>query len=49
MYISHNCKDQKIIVNQSEYLNKVLVYLNLATNLTSTPLLLDYVFKPNDK
>ena len=24
IYISHNCKDQKIFVDQSEYLNKVL-------------------------
>jgi len=25
IYISYNCKDQKIFVDQSEYLNKVLV------------------------
>jgi len=47
--MSYNCKDQKIIVNQSEYLNKVLVYLDLVANLTSTSLLLGYVFKPNNK
>ena len=49
MYISHNHKDQKIFVNQSEYLNKVLVYFNITTNPTSTPLLLGYVFKSNNK
>ena len=46
--ISHNYKDQKIFVDQSEYLNKVLVCFNIATNPTSTLLLLDYVFKSND-
>ena len=49
MYISHNCKNQKIFVDQSEYLNKVLAYFSIATNPTSTPLLLGYMFKPNDK
>ena len=49
MYISHNCKNQKIFLDQSECLNKVLAYFNIATNLTSTPLLLGYVFKPNNK
>jgi len=49
MYISHNCKDQRIFVDQSEYLNKVLAWFNIATNTTSTLLLLGYVFKPNDK
>jgi len=49
MFISCNCKDQKIFVDQSKYLNKVIAYFNIATNPTSTPLLLDYVFKPNDK
>jgi len=24
MYINYNCKDQKILIDQSEYLNKVL-------------------------
>jgi len=49
MYINHNHKDQKIFIDQSEYLDKVLVYFNIITNLTSTLLLLDYMFKPNDK
>jgi len=49
MYISHNCNDQKIFVDQSKYLNKVLAQFNVATNPISTPLLLDYVFKPNNK
>ena len=47
--INCNCKNQKIFVDQSEYLNKVLAQSNITTNLTSTPLLLDYVFKLNDK
>ena len=49
MCINYNCKDQKIFVDQSEYLNKVLVWFNVATNPTSTSLSLGYVFKPNDK
>jgi len=49
MYINCNCKDQKIFVDQSEYLNKALAQFNVTTNPTSTPLPLDYVFKPNDK
>jgi len=49
MHISRNCKNQKIFVDQSECLNKVLACFNIATNLTSTPLSLDYVFKPNNK
>ena len=48
MYKSY-CKDQKIFVDQSEYLNKVLAQFNVTTNLTSTPLLLGYVFESNDK
>ena len=42
MLISCNHKNWKIFVDQFEY-------LNIATNLTSTLLLLDYVFKPNNK
>ena len=38
-----------IFVDQSEYLNKVLAYFNIVTNLTCTLLPLGYVFKPNDK
>jgi len=49
MCINCNCKDQKIFVDQSEYLKKVLAQFNITTNPTSTPLLLGYVFKPNDK
>jgi len=49
IHISCNCKDQKIFVDQSKYLNKVLAYFNIATNPTSTLLLLNYVFKHNDK
>ena len=49
IYISHNCKNQKIFVDQNKYLDKVLVYFNIVTSLISTPLLLGYVFKPNDK
>ena len=47
--MSCNCKNQKIFVDQSKYLNKVLAYFNIAINLTSTPLLLGYMFKPNNK
>ena len=49
MYISYNYKNQKIFINQSKYLNKVLVCFNIVTNPTSIPLLLGYIFKPNDK
>jgi len=49
MYINHNHNNQKIFIDQSEYLNKVLAHFNVETNLTSTLLLLDYMFKPNDK
>jgi len=49
IYISHNHKDQKIFVDQSEYLNKVLVCFNVVTNPTNTPLPLGCMFKPNNK
>ena len=35
IYINHNLKDQKIFVNQSKYLNKVIAWFNITTNLTS--------------
>ena len=44
MCISCNHKDQEIFVNQSEYLIKVLIYFNITTNLTSTLLLLGYIY-----
>ena len=49
MYINCSYKNKKIFVDQSEYLNKVLVQFNIATNPTSAPLLLGYMFKPNNK
>jgi len=49
IYISFNHKNWKIFVDQSEYLDKFLAYFNIATSLMSTLLLLDYMFKPNDK
>jgi len=49
IYISWNCNYQRIFVDQSKYLNKVLAYFNIATNPTSTSFLLGYVFKPNNK
>ena len=47
--INHNHKNQKIFINQSEYLNKVLAWFNVTTNPTSNSFLLDYMFKPNNK
>ena len=49
MCINYNYKNQKIFVDQFEYLDKVLIYFNIATNLISTPLLSSYMFKPKDK
>jgi len=49
MCINCNYKNQKIFVDQFEYLNKVLAWFNITTNPTSTLLLLGYVFKLNDK
>jgi len=49
MHISHNYKNQKIFVDQSEHLSKVIACFNIATNPTSTPLLLDCILEPNDK
>ena len=49
IHISYDYKNWKILVDQSEYLNKVLAQFNIATNPTSTLFLLGYIFKPNDK
>jgi len=49
MYISHNRKNQKIFIDQYEYLKKVLVHFNVATNLTHTLLPSEFSFKPNEK
>ena len=49
MCISYSYKDQRIFIDKSEYLNKVLACFNIVTNLISTLLLLGYVFKSNDK
>ena len=42
-YISYNCKDWKIFVDQFEYLNKVLACFNITTNLLSTSLLISSI------
>jgi len=49
MHISHNCKNQKIFIDQCEYLEKVLVHFNVVTNPTHTPLPSKFSFKPNKK
>jgi len=49
MYISCDCKNQKIFIDQCKYLEKVLVRFNVATNPTHTPLLSKFSFKPNEK
>jgi len=49
MHISRNCKNQKIFINQCEYLEKVLTYFNIATNSTHTLLPSEFNFKPNIK
>jgi len=49
MYISCDHKNQKIFINQYEYLEKILVCFNVATNSTHTPLLSEFNFKPNEK
>jgi len=49
MYINCNYKNQNIFIDQFKYLNKVLACFNIVTNLTSTPLLLGYMFKLNNK
>jgi len=49
MHISHDCKNWKIFIDQCEYLEKVLVHFNIATNPTHTSLLSEFSFKPNKK
>jgi len=49
MYISHDHKNQKIFIDQCEYLEKVLACFNVVTNPTHTPLLSEFSFKPNEK
>jgi len=49
IHISHNCKNQKIFIDQYEYLEKVLAHFNVATNPTHTPLPSEFSFKPNEK
>ena len=49
MHISYNCKNQKIFIDQCEYLEKVLVHFNVVTNPTHTPLPSKFSFKPNKK
>ena len=49
MHISRNHKNQKIFINQYEYLEKVLVHFNVVTNSTHTPLPSEFSFKPNEK
>jgi len=34
MHISHDCKNQKIFIDQCEYLEKVLARFNIVTNPT---------------
>jgi len=49
MHISHNCKNQKIFIDQCEYLKKVLAHFNVVTNPTYTLLPSEFSFKPNEK
>jgi len=49
MHISHDCKNQKIFIDQCEYLEKVLVHFNVVTNPTHTPLPSEFSFKPNEE
>jgi len=49
MHISHDRKSWKIFIDQCEYLKKVLVRFNVATNPTHTPLPFEFTFKPNEK
>ena len=49
IYISYDCKNQKIFINQCEYLEKVLACFNVATNPTHIPLSSEFSFKPNEK
>jgi len=49
MHISHDRKNQKIFIDQCEYLEKVLACFNVVTNPTHTPLPSEFSFKPNEK
>ena len=49
IYISYDHKNQKIFIDQCEYLEKVLVCFNVATNPTHTLLPSKFSFKPNEK
>ena len=49
MHISRDCKNQKVFIDQCEYLEKVLVRFNVVTNPTHTPLPSEFSFKLNEK
>jgi len=49
MHISHNRKNQKIFIDQCEYLEKILAHFNVTTNPTHTLLSSEFSFKPNKK
>jgi len=49
MHISRDRKNQKIFIDQCEYLEKVLVCFDVVTNPTHTPLPSEFSFKPNEK
>ena len=49
MHTSYNHRNWKIFIDQSKYLKKILLYFNIVTNPTNTPLSLSYMFKPNNK
>ena len=49
MHISRDRKNQKIFIDQCEYLEKMLACFNVATNSTHTLLPSEFSFKPNKK
>ena len=49
MHISCDRKNQKIFIDQCEYLEKMLACFNVATNSTHTLLPSEFSFKPNKK
>ena len=49
MHISRDRKNQKIFIDQYEYLEKVLACFNIVTNPTHTPKPSEFSFKPNEK
>ena len=49
MHISCDHKNQKIFIDQYEYLEKILVHFNIVANPTHTPLPSKFSFKPNEK